>query len=507
MIKSKLTSLLNKDNINIMVVAFWTLLSRVSGFLRDIAIAYFLGTGVKTDIFFAAFKLPNAFRRIFAEGAMMNAFVPVFGSEINSKDDSRIENAKRFSGGVLLILLVILMILILIMEFFLPTFVKIINPGFVSDAYKFKTTVSLSHILFPFLGLISLSSLLGAILNSISRFSYFSSIQIILNAFSIIALMIRHTDLYFLSYAVILSGVAQLFVLYFGCKKHKVLPNIRKPVFDGNVKKIFKNFVPALFSNGIQQINVFIDTIFASFFGGAVSYLYYVDRVFQLPLSLLGYTISTVALSALSKYISVHDSNAKNLKVQSVLLASFFSIPLMIFLIYYSEYIISFIYFRGSFKIHDVYIVSSMLSLFAVALPFNIINKVSISFFFASGHAKFPVKISIISLVLNIVFNFVFIEHFGQFCVIIATTLSSTLIGFFSLYGLHSKNIFNLDKQTLYKILNMFISSAIAIFLVKNVNIFFSSYFLSIITSGAIFMIIYGLLYFGFLKLPNKLKK
>ena len=282
--------------------SFFTIISRLLGYLRDILIAIFLGTGFLADAFFVAFRIPNTFRRLFSEGTFNAAFVPSYSSLLDNK-----KKLQYFANSIFNLLIIGLFFLVLVIEIFMPFFVFLIAPGFEGDYQKMELAVTLTRITFPFLIFISLASFFSAILNSNNKFAIASAAPIILNILLIGVLLfgkiLNDQLVYYLSYAVTLAGILQLAFLYFYVKKY-FSPNINFSIrIDSKVKTFLKKLLPSIFSSGVTQINILVGTIIASFQTSAVSYLYYADRVYQINLVIAGIAISTVILPQLSKYV------------------------------------------------------------------------------------------------------------------------------------------------------------------------------------------------------------
>jgi len=273
--------------------SFFTIISRLLGYLRDILIAVFLGTGVLADAFFVAFRIPNTFRRLFSEGTFNAAFVPSYSSLLNKKKE-----AQNFANSIFNLLILGLLILVLIVEILMPLFVYLIAPGFEGDYDKMELAITLTRITFPFLIFISLASFFSAILNSHNKFAIASATPIILNIFLIgvllFAKLLDDNLVHYLSYAVTISGIIQFIFLYFFVKKY-FSPKIKiKIEIDKKIKNFFKKLLPSIFSSGVTQINILVGTIIASFQAGAVSYLYYADRVYQINLAIAGIAIGMI---------------------------------------------------------------------------------------------------------------------------------------------------------------------------------------------------------------------
>ena len=278
------------------IFGFYTLLSRILGYIRDILIAIFLGASIFADAFFVAFRLPNTFRRLFAEGTFNAAFIPSYTS-------AKIENknkGKKFADDVLGLLTLILISLVTLAEIFTPYLVYLIAPGFLENTEKFNLAVEFTRITFPFLLFVSISSFFSGILNSNNKFAAAAAAPIILNVILILSLLASYFfGLNFakqLSYGVTLAGIIQLIFLIFITKKY-YRPSIEfKTKLSSKVKFFFKKLLPSVLSSGVMQINILVGTIIASFEASAVSYLYYADRIYQINLAIAGIAVGTVSL-------------------------------------------------------------------------------------------------------------------------------------------------------------------------------------------------------------------
>ena len=282
---------------------FYTIISRLLGYLRDVLIAIFLGTSLLADAFFVAFRIPNTFRRLFAEGTFNAAFVPSYTSElVKSKTKSQI-----FANQVFNLLLLGLFFLVLLIELFMPIFVSLIAPGFTKNTDKIELAITLTRISFPFLMFVSLSSFFGAILNSHNKFAAASAAPIILNIVLISILFfgnyLNDDLIFFLSWGVSIAGLLQFIFLYHFVKKFYVIKLDFKIKITNKVKFFFKKLLPSIFSSGVTQVNILVGTIIASFQSSAVSYLYYADRIYQINLAIAGIAIGVVVLPQLSKHV------------------------------------------------------------------------------------------------------------------------------------------------------------------------------------------------------------
>ena len=405
--------------------SFFTIISRLLGYLRDILIAIFLGTGLLADAFFVAFRIPNTFRRLFSEGTFNAAFVPSYSSLLNNKKKSQ-----AFANSIFNLLILGLFFLVLLIEILMPVFIFLIAPGFEGDLKKMEIAVTLTRITFPFLLFISLASFFSAILNSHNKFAVASAAPIILNILLISVLFLgKILDdqlVYYLSYAVTISGILQLIFLYFYVKKH-FSPIVNFSIkIDKKVKNFFKKLLPSIFSSGVTQINILVGTIIASFQTSAVSYLYYADRVYQINLAIAGIAIGTVILPQLSKYVQNQNKDKMNLIQNKALeLSLFLSIPAAIALLIASEEIISSLFGYGSFDELSVKNSAKALFYFAIGLPAFSLIKVFSAFFFARHNTRLPFYISLISVLLNIFISVIFFKEIGFIILPIATTISS----------------------------------------------------------------------------------
>ena len=384
------------------VFGFYTLVSRVLGYFRDILIAIFLGTGIYADAFFVAFRLPNTFRRLFAEGTFNAAFIP-------SYSDQKIKGkklGKKFADEVFSLVSIFLIFLIIIIEIFTPFIVYVIAPGFYENLEKFNIAVEFTRITFPFLLFVSLSSLLSGVLNTNNKFAAAAAAPIILNIVLILSLFISFFyDLNIaksLSIGVTLAGILQLTILLIFTRRFYVPSIIIVKKFNNNIKIFFKKLLPSVFSSGITQINILIGTIIASFQSGAVSYLYYADRVYQINLAIAGIAIGTVALPSLAKSVRLKKGNlVDKLQTKSIELCLLLSLPAAIGLFVASEQIVNSLFGYGSFNKEDINNTSLALIFFSIGVPAFALIKVLSSFYFARNKTKLQFYISFITMLIN----------------------------------------------------------------------------------------------------------
>jgi len=440
--------------------SFFTIISRLLGYLRDILIAIFLGTSFLADVFFVAFRIPNTFRRLFSEGTFNAAFVPSYSSElVKGKNKS-----SRFANEVFNLLFLILLILVLLVQIFMPIFVSLIAPGFIEDNEKMKLAIELTRITFPFLLLISLASFFSAILNSHNRFAAAAAAPIILNVILIFVLLfsklLNDSLVYFLSYGVTFAGLLQLIFLYFFVKKYLRLKFNFKFQVSKKVKFFFSKLLPSIFSSGVTQINILVGTIIASFQASAVSYLYYADRIYQINLAIAGIAIGVVILPQLSKHINQKNKKKIDLIQNKALeLSLFLSLPASIALLIGSKEIISALFGYGQFDESSVTNTSKALFYFSLGLPAFAMIKVFSSFFFANHDTKIPFYISLISVLLNILISIYFFRSIGFIIIPIATSVSSWFNAIILFLILYQKNLFGFNNIFINRFLKIIFSS------------------------------------------------
>ncbi len=439
---------------------FYTILSRILGYLRDILIAIFLGTSLAADAFFVAFRIPNTFRRLFAEGTFNAAFVPSYTSELSKGKSKSI----KFADQIFNFLFLGLLFLVLVIEIFMPIFVSLIAPGFVGDIKKIELATSLTRITFPFLMFICLASFFSAILNSHNRFAAASAAPIILNIILIgILLFGKLLDdkiVYYLSYGVSIAGFLQLIFLYFFVKKFYSINFNFSIKFTKSVKIFFKKLLPSIFSSGVTQINILIGTIIASFQASAVSYLYYADRIYQINLAIAGIAIGVVVLPQLSKHVhSKKKDKIKFIQNKALELSMFLSIPATIALMIGSEEIVSALFGYGSFDEESVNNSAKALYFFAIGLPAFALIKVFSSFFFANHDTKTPFYISLVSVVINITISLYYFSNIGFIIIPIATSISSWFNSIVLFLFLKSQKLFEFNEIFFIKFFKITFSS------------------------------------------------
>ena len=441
---------------------FYTIISRLLGYLRDVLIAIFLGTGFFADAFFVAFRIPNTFRRLFAEGTFNAAFVPSYTSElVKNKTKS-----KLFANEIFNLLFLILLFLVLVVEIFMPAFVSLIAPGFVENSEKIELAIDLTRISFPFLMFVSLSSFFSAILNSHNKFAAASAAPIILNLVLIGILFfgkyLNDKIIYYLAYGVSISGFLQFIFLYKFVNKYYQFKLSFKFQISNKVRIFFNKLLPSIFASGVTQINILVGTIIASFQASAVSYLYYADRIYQINLAIAGIAIGVVVLPQLSKHVYLK-KKSKILEIQNkaLELSMFLSLPACIALFVASEEIISALFGYGSFSEEAVSNSAKALYYFGLGLPAFALIKVFSTFFFANKDTKTPFYISLISVILNILISVYYFKSIGFIIIPIATTISSWFNSVILFVYLKNRDLFQFNKIFLIRFFKIILASVI----------------------------------------------
>jgi putative peptidoglycan lipid II flippase len=389
-------------------VASGTLMSRVLGFTREMLMAAAVGTGPIADAFYAAFQFPNTFRRLFAEGAFNAAFVPLFAKEIEANG---VDGAKRFSEEVFGVLFSALLVITIVMELSMPLLVRyLIAPGFSEDPEKLSVTISLATIMFPYLICMSLAAMMAGMLNSLRRYFAAAIAPVFLNIILIAVLAYAwHRGMdgpavgYALAWGVLAAGLVQLAIVWFAVRHAGVKIGFRRPRMTPNVKRLLWLALPAAITGGITQINTLIGTAIASGGDGAVASLSLADRVYQLPLGVVGVAVAIVLLPELSRALkSGNLVEAANLQNRSVEFTLFLTLPAAAALLTMSEPIVRVLYERGAFTAADTVLVAKILAIFGIGLPAFVLIKAFTPGYFAREDTKTPMIFAAISVAVNI---------------------------------------------------------------------------------------------------------
>jgi putative peptidoglycan lipid II flippase len=411
----------------ILTVGGFTLLSRVTGFIRDIILAGVLGAGPAADAFFVALRLPNHFRAIFAEGAFNAAFVPAYAG---IREQGGAERAGLFADRIFTLLLASQLVLLGVALVFTPAVIDVLAPGFADDPARHALAVELTRITFPYLLLITLVTLFGGILNALQRFAVAAAAPILLNMSLIVALLLAAffpTAGHAAAWGVLVSGVLQALLVGGDTWRVGALPGLRWPELDADVRKFFRALGPATVGSAGVQLALFADTIIASFLpAGALSALYYADRLNQLPIGVIGIAAGTVVLPEMSRRLAAGDEtgavHSQNRAVEFTLLlavpavAAFSTVP---------DLIMRALFMRGAFTAADAVAAGHTLTAYAAGLlPFVLIRS-AVATFFARGDTATPVKAALIAAAVNIGFKVLLMGPLAQVGLALATSIGA----------------------------------------------------------------------------------
>ena len=430
-------------------VSGMTLLSRILGFVRDFVIAREFGAGAMTDAFFVAFKLPNLLRRMFAEGAFSQAFVPILGEYKNQRSP---EDTRTLVDHVASLLAMVLFFITAIGVAGAPLLVWLSAPGFSADADKFELTVTLTQITFPYILFMSLVALAGGILNTWSRFALPAFTPVLLNlsfiAMALFAAPYFDPPILALAWAVFLGGLLQLLIQLPALRRISMLPrptlNLRAAWADPGVRRITRLMLPALLGVSVAQISLLINTIFASFLQtGSVSWLYYADRLMEFPSGLLGAALGTILLPSLSRCHAKQDfAEYSRLLDWGLRLTFLLAAPAALALAMLAIPLITTLFFHGAFSVEDVLQTRQALVAYAVGLTGLILVKVLAPGFYARQNVRTPVKIALISLAATQLMNLAFVGWIAHAGLALSIGLAACLNAALLYRGLRQAGIF-----------------------------------------------------------------
>jgi putative peptidoglycan lipid II flippase len=436
-----------------------TLVSRILALVRDTLQASFVGAGFASDAFFVSFRLPNMFRALFAEGAFSAAFIPMFNRKV--AEGGELSAGLRFAEQTLAVLLPVLLIFTLAMLAAAWPVTWGLSGGFKDPTPgQFAFAVSLSRITIPYLMLISLASLLGGILNSLDRFWVNAAAPILLNVAMIAALWFFHGDDAYetarvQAISVTVGGVLQLAWLILACRQAGVRLRIRRPRLDDDVRRLLKLILPAAVGAGAVQINLAISTALAGGLldPGSISYIYYADRLNQLPLGLIGIGLGTILLPTVSRLLGAgKEAEAMATQNRGIELALFLTLPAAAAFIFAAEPIVRGLFQHGAFSQRDSVLCGWALSAFSIGLPSYVLVKVLTPGFYARADTRTPVRLALWSVAVNLIGNLILIPTLGRYGLghvgpPLATALAST-INVAALYVvLRKRGHFEADRQ------------------------------------------------------------
>lgn len=411
----------------ILTVGGLTLVSRVTGFIRDIMLAAILGAGPVADAFFVALRLPNHFRAIFAEGAFNAAFVPAYA---RIREQGGADPAAVFADRVFTLLLLSQVVLLGVALVFTPEMIALLAPGFNDDPTRFPLAVEMTRITFPYLLLVTLVTLYGGILNALQRFAAAAAAPILLNLSMMMTLAMAASFPsagHAAAWGVLLAGLLEFVLLAGDARRAGVKPWFRWPSFDVNVRKFFRAFGPATGGSAGVQLALFADTILASFLAtGALSALYYADRLNQLPIGVIGIAAGTVVLPEMARRIAMGDEvGARRAQNRAIELTLLLSIPCVAAFLIVPELIMRALFARGAFTSADALAAGQTLTAYALGLiPFVLIRSV-VATFFARGDTTNPLKAAVAAALVNIGFKFLLVGSLAQVGLALATSIGA----------------------------------------------------------------------------------
>ncbi|VAW11708.1 Proposed peptidoglycan lipid II flippase MurJ [hydrothermal vent metagenome] len=440
-----------------------TAISRVLGFGRDVLIAANLGTGPVADAFFVAFRFPNLFRRLFAEGAFNSAFVPLFAGRL---EKSGPKQARQFGNEALSVLFWALLIVSGVAELAMPWLMVVIAPGFIDDPAKYDLAVVLTRIAFPYLAFMSLTALFSGVLNSMGKFAAAAAAPIILNIVLIATLFgVDHFGLagvdaagIALVWGVSAAGALQLLMVYIASRRAGMNLRLVRPRLTPGVRRLVVLGIPGIIAGGITQINIMVGTIIASLQDAAVSYLYYADRVYQLPLGLVGVAIGVVLLPDLSRRLRAASAQAGTAARngedgaiyamnRALEISMLLTVPAAVALTIIPHPVISVLFERGAFTSQDTHASASALAAFAFGLPAFVMIKVLSPGFFAREDTRTPMLFAGVSVIVNIAVSLALFFVIGHVGIAVATTLAGWVNAGLLLWTLYRRGHYSFDAR------------------------------------------------------------
>jgi putative peptidoglycan lipid II flippase len=440
------------------------MVSRVFGFMRDVMMANVVGTGLVAQAFVVAFRFPNLFRTLFAEGAFNSAFVPLFAKRLEGEGT---ESAKRFAEDVFAVLFTWLLIFTIVAILGMPIFIYLIASGFAAHPEKFDLSVSLTRIAFPYLLFMSLTALLSGILNSLHRFTAAAVAPILLNLIMVSTLVLvglmgwgdNPPTGYALAAGVLIAGIVQLALLWAACVRAGVVLRLRTPRLNPDVKRLLWLSVPGVIAGGITQVNLLVATQIASMFDRAVSYIYYADRIYQLPLGVVGVAIGVVLLPNLSRKLRSGEGGfALSVHNRALELALFFTLPAALALMIISGPIVYALFEHGAFERTDSIATASALFAFATGLPAFVLIKVFAPGFFAREDTATPMRFALISVLVNFIIAISLSRVWHHVGIAAATAAAAWVNASFLAATLSRRGHFKLDSQLRWRLPRMLAS-------------------------------------------------
>lgn len=414
---------------NIFTVGGWTLVSRITGFVRDIVMAAILGAGPIADAFLVAFRLPNHFRAIFAEGAFANAFVPAYARRLEQEGEHR---ARDFANEIGTGLLLVQIFLLALAWIFTPQLVRLLAPGLAGDPSRFDLAVTLTRITFPYLALTAMLAMISGTLNANHRFATAAGAPVLLNLCMAGALLLTAwfpSAGHAAAWGVLISGILQVIAVDIDAEKHGFGFRLRLPKLDEPTRRFLRAFGPAIIGAGGVQLALFADTIIATFLpAGSLSALYYADRINQLPIGVVGIAIGIVLLPEMSRRLAANDkAGAAAAQGRAVELSLLIAIPFMAGAIAIPELVMRGLFMRGAFTADDALNAAVTLAAYATGLiPFMLMRSFTAPFL-ARGNTATPMKAALTAVFVNILLKIVLTGPLAQVGLALATSAGAWL--------------------------------------------------------------------------------
>jgi putative peptidoglycan lipid II flippase len=448
---------------SIATVGGYTMLSRVLGFIRDILIARVLGTGYVADAFFVSQRFPNLFRSLFAEGAFNASFVPLFARRLAEEGA---EGARRFAEQVMAVLLTVLLAFTVVAQIAMPWLMHVIAPGFAEHPEKFELAVQFTRITFPYLLFMALTALQGGVMNALGRFAHAAAAPILLNVVMILALVLvaPFTGLpgHVLAWAMAAAGICQFLWLVIACHYAGIPLRLPRPRLTPAVRRLLRLMLPGIVGAGVMQINLVIGTIIASLTPAAVSYLYYADRIYQLPLAVIGSAVGVVLLPELTRQLRAdRPQQAMATQNRCIEFAMLLTVPAAVALIVVPEPIIAVLFQRGAFRPEATWPTALALAAYSAGLPAYVLVKALTPGYFAREDTATPFRYAIISLVANIILSVGLFQLIGFFGIALSTAIASWLNVIMLGATLHRRGHLRFDRRLLGRLPRILAASAL----------------------------------------------
>lgn len=406
-----------------LTVGGFTLLSRITGFLRDVVMAAVLGAGPVADAFLVAFRLPNHFRAIFAEGAFSAAFVPAYA---RVRVQGGADAARLFGGRVFTIMFATQVLLLGVALLFTPGVIHLLAPGFADDPLRFALAVDLTRITFPYLLLMTLVTFYSGMLNALDRFAAAAAAPILLNLSMVVALALAvffPTAGHAAAWGVLIAGGLEALLVATDTRRAGAMTSFRRVVWDDDLKRFFKALGPATIGSAGVQLSLFADTLIASFLAaGALSVLYYADRLNQLPIGVIGIAVGTVLLPEMARRIAQGDeAGARDAQSRAVEFTLLLAVPCMVAFLLIPDLIMRALFARGAFTVANAEAAGLTLAAYAVGLLPFVLLRSAVATFLARGDTATPVKAALIAAAVNIALKFVLVGPLAQVGLALAT--------------------------------------------------------------------------------------